>query len=261
MRSKTIIAVGLVILFAASSMLVATFKAYTSESVNSNQVKEIPITVKQLESQNGIIPVELRCDDVKLNVPNKLENISCRATNNTDKNIFAVVVTILITFEQQGQKSLDSSNLAIEKNLHPDYLEEHKDTVIHPGEQAFIQTNPTTYDDDAVVKEILMQIDYVEFKDTTTLGNDRFGSKLLKEVREGAAKYKNWLAKKYEESGKSETRMVNLLQKNQPIPEELNLKGRFWEGAFQYRNFLRRSYEAKGREIFNKYLTKSITEK
>ena len=47
--------------------------------------KFLPIKVNQLSpSEQNIIPIQLECTPARLPLPNKLEDVSCTLTNNTD---------------------------------------------------------------------------------------------------------------------------------------------------------------------------------
>ena len=101
-----------------------------------------------------------------------------------------------------------------------------------------------------------MQIDYIEFADHTSLGANQAGSRIISDTREGAAKYKNWLAQKYDQSGRSLDAITPLL--DQPVPKELLFQtGPEEHGATMYRNFARRIYKTKGAEGLVKHLKHS----
>jgi hypothetical protein len=207
-----------------------------------------------------VIPVELRCEDAEMSAPNALEKLSCVIKNNTNKYIAAAAVNISFLTEREEKLSLDSSYLTIETFGHPDFREEHKDNLISPGGERSFQDLPTNYDN-AVIKGVTVRIDYIEFADSaTTLGPNRAGSRIISNIREGAEKYKNWLVQKYNESGKSINSIIKLLEKNQPIPAELEIQnGDQQQGVIFYRNYARKTFETKGANGLSKRLSQPST--
>lgn len=253
MRLRIIVSVAAV--WVLGAIIASSFWVKTSRTQES-KVKDfqIPVTVKQLEPENGTIPVELKCGYAELSAQNSLQRLPCRIVNNTNKYITASSIIVSIIFESNGQSRSDSTVLTIETLLDPNLRDERKKAFIPPKGDSRVEPLPVSYDGD--IKEIILQVDYVEFEDNTNLGPNKSGSEVISKIREGVAKYKNWLLKNYERSGQSEIELTKLLQKNQSIPEELNLKASYWEGAFQYRNLLRRIYEAEGATAVSKYLSK-----
>lgn len=230
-----------------------------TKSQNTAQFeKQLRVTANQLSRVNGVIPVELKCENAELSAPNALENLPCAIKNNTNNYITAVTVAISLVLDKEGTTSTDSSFLTIETFVHPDFREEHKNNLIPPRGERPIQDLPVSYDN-AVIKGVMIQVDYVEFADNTTLGPNHAGSRIITDIRQGAAKYKNWLVQKYKQNGKSIDAIVPLLEPSQPFSEELGISnGDQQEGARIYRNYARRSYEAKGPEALTKHLKQTI---
>jgi hypothetical protein len=221
--------------------------------------RQIPISTQQLPPTNGKAAVELKCGDAELSAPNKIENFPCSVVNNTSKRISAMSVAYSITVEDGGGESSHTEALTLDTFIHPDLREERKDNLIPPGAERPFRPLPTSFDD-AVVKAISMQVDYVEFEDGSSLGPNESGSRIIDGIREGAAKYRNWLMGKYNSSGKSAGAMTSLIQ-DDPLPEdELGIKSAAQEqGAVIYRNFLRDSYGAKGLEHLSKFLERKAS--
>lgn len=241
MGKKTKISIGLVILLVVTVVVTGTLKKQDDQKLNL----QVPVSIKQLPHENNIIPVELRCSDIVLTAPNKLEELPCVLINHTNKYIIAGSVGISIITDKDGKRTPDSSYFTFDSFLHPDFNKQPRQSTIPPGGQRPIYNLSEEYD--AEVKEVLMQIDYVEFADNSTLGANRAGSRIISDVRGGATKYKNWLVQKYKENGNSIDAVVRLLENNGPLPEELALpSGDQREGALQYRNLARKTYKTKG---------------
>lgn len=232
-----------------------------SKSQDTQQFeKSLRVVTDQLQPDNGVIPVELRCEEAELSAPNALEKLSCVIKNNTNKYIAAATINISFHTEKEGKQSLDSSYLTIETFGHPDFREEHRDNLIPPSGERPFQDLPTSYDN-ALIKGVTVRIDYIEFADSNTrLGPNRAGSRIIANIREGAEKYKNWLVKKYNESGKSIDSITPLLEVNQPLPAELGIQnGDQQQGVIFYRNYARKTFKTKGAKGLSKRLNQPST--
>jgi hypothetical protein len=259
MRSRVAIAVMLAALVSVIAISTAELKAPGNQTTKQFGDLQLPVVTHQLPLENGVIPVELKCENAELSAPSSLKKLSCVIKNNTNKYIAAATINISITLEREGKTSIDSSFLTIETFVHPDFRAEHRNNVISPkGERPF-QDLPTSYDN-AVIKGIAISVDYIEFTDNSTAGPNRAGSRIITNIREGAAKYKEWLSQKYNQSGKSINAIVPLLEKDQPIPYELGIQnGDQQQGVVFYRNYARKSYKTKGAEGLIKHLTLTST--
>ena len=103
-----------------------------------------------------------------------------------------------------------------------------------------------------------MEIDYIEFADHTSVGSNRAGGRIISETRDGAAKYKTWLAKKYQ-ARRSVAEILELLQRDTP-PTELTFESESAEhGANMYRNFARRTFKNAGAEALIQQLKRTST--
>jgi hypothetical protein len=77
-------------------------------------------------------------------------------------------------------------------------------------------------------------------------------------IRRGAKKYKDWLVRKYKEEAESVEAITPLLEKNQPLPNELKLDDFYEEqGARAYRNRFRDMQNTHGlqhmKQLLHKY--------
>ena len=246
----------------ALGVLCACLWHFSGKASTQNRAQagsQIPISTQQLPTTNGKVAVELKCGDAELSAPDKIENFPCSVVNNTNKRISAMSVAYSITVEDGGGESSHTEALTLDTFIHPDLREERKDNLIKPRAERPFRPLPTSFGD-AVVKAISMHVDYVEFEDNSSLGPNESGSRIIGDIREGAAKYSTWLMGKYNSSGKSVSAMTSLIQ-DDPLPEgELGIKSAAQEqGAVIYRNFLRDSYETKGLEHLAKFLERKAS--
>lgn len=235
------------------------FSGKASTRNYAQTVRQIPISTQQLPPTDGKVAVELKCGDAELSAPNEIEKFPCTVVNNTNKRISAMSVAYSITVEDGRGESSHTEALTLDTFIHPDLREERKDNLIPPRAERPFQPLPTSFDD-AAVKAISMHVDYVEFEDHSSLGPNEAGSRIIGDIREGAAKYRNWLMEKYNGSGRSVSAMTSLIQGG-PLPEgELGIKSAAEEqGAVIYRNFLRGSYETKGLGHLAKFLERKAS--
>jgi hypothetical protein len=214
--------------------------------------KQIRVTTNQLEMGKGVVPLELKCEDAELSRPDKIEKLSCILINHTQRNVTAASVNISILIERDGKDFQDSGYLTFDSVLLSDLSDPHESKLVAPGGEYRIQELPTAYD--GVVKGISVGLDYVEFSDKGTLGN-KAGSRIIDNTRIGAAKYKDWLVKQYENNGRSVDAIVPLLEKGHTLPEDLDVQdSNQQEGARSYRNYALRAYTTQGAEGLRKHL-------
>jgi hypothetical protein len=217
-----------------------------SSNANSTTIKpqslqqiegSLPVVTDQLKPNNGVIPVELRCEDAELSAPNALEKLSCVIKNNTRSYISAGALHTSITLEKDGKTLEVSTYDTFDTFLHPDFRAAHLNNLISPGKEYRLNDLPVSYSDDVVIKGIAVQIDYIEFADNSILGNNRSGSRIIGNVREGAVKYKDWLIQEYRRRGESIDALLPLLDGSHPLPE-LGLQNAEQErGAIMYRKY------------------------
>lgn len=228
-----------------------TFSSVAKPTQQGEQ--RMAVTAIQLQADQGITPVELRCTPGLLSAQNVLESFRCVLKNNTNKAITAADVSYSLTIEQNGSEAKTSYASTIDTRLHPDFASTSK--PIGPGEESgnLGPPGPISFEN-AVIKGIEISIDYIELADGSTLGVDRQGSRIIRTMRGGAEKYKKWFRARYTQSGKSLTSIASLLY-DQPLPSELQLSSADEEqGAKAYRKRLKKMYENKGSSEVEKYL-------
>lgn len=228
--------------------------AFSSVAKPTQQgAQHVAVTPVQLQADQGIIPVELRCTTGLLSAPNVLESFHCVLKNNTNKAVTAANVIYSISLEQNGSEAKTSYASTIDTRLHPDFASTSK--PIGPREESGNLGPPGPISvENAVIKGIEINIDYIELADGSTLGVDQQGSKIIRTMRDGAEKYKKWFRARYSQSGKSLSPIASLLY-DQPLPGELQLSSADEEqGAKAYRHRLKKMYENKGSSEVEKHL-------
>jgi hypothetical protein len=214
----------------------------------------VPVTVKQLDFVNGVVPVYLNCEETVLIVPDTLDRVPCTIRNNSRKNIRALVLGESITVENNGTTSTELGYVTIDTFIHPDFHTESNTGINQKAEPQFPSATETY---SGIITRVQVQIDYVEFNNRETLGPNMAGGDILFGMRDGAAKYKSWLVKEYEIKGKSVDALIRLIEEA-PITVDLGIRTASQEqGAVIYRNWLRKIYQTKGAEQLRKQLNYS----
>ena len=253
MRFRTTIVIGLLLLLGVAAFATdALQRATNGANQDSNQRLQLPITVKQLQPGNSN-SVELLCGTASVTPPNILNGFECTLKNNSQKSITAANIIYSTVLEEAGKETKDSRNQILLTYFHADFYEEEKN-IMPGGTNSLRPAGVFTYHN-AVIKGIEIYIDYVEFEDRTSMGPDVEGSKLIKDFRAGAMKYKGWLAKE------SKQRSIDNLIQSPPSDEDLqrpeigltNITQK--EGARRYDIALRKLYKQRGPTEVQKYLS------
>lgn len=246
MRSRILIVIELMLAVSLTAVAVAALKSQGAQGTSIE--KPILVEAEQLPLQDGIIPVEVRCESARLTAPGRMERFSCMAINHTKKRITALSsVLTVITEASAGVESRNTSLLYGDSYVHPDIKEVRHLKSTAPGESHTIQTGgPMTFEDEIIVR-VELRIDYVEFDDGTAIGPDSEGAQVVRSVREGAAKFKRWLVKKYA-ANKSDADLIVPLLRQPDIPPESQIGDdkNLRQGASIYRNLLLGVYERHG---------------
>ena len=226
-----------------------------SSSERIQQAKDVPVTVIQLYPNGNFLPAEVHCTSAHLNDANELEGFTCSLKNNTNKNITGFSLNRDTEIENNdGSISKDTSTWALESLVHQDFQESYK--PILPGTEANLTIARARFGELAL-KAIEIRVDYVEFEDGSTLGPNTTGSKVIADIRHGAALYKDWLVREYIKRGKSEDQLAALIQtSDQRLPDELKVletNANQEAGARTYRSLLRKLFDLKGRTEIKKY--------
>lgn len=232
--------------------LLITCLWYSSESAGSQQSQNkaknfIPIETTQLPPHDGTIPVSLQCQTVGFPDSTEMKALRCIVTNNANSPISAVSLAYGITYETNGQESTDDGFMTLDALAHHDFHDSNFSKFIQPGAECVIQRGGPVEQANISAKDIRVEIDYVEFENGTTLGPNTKGSHLIAQIREGAAKYKEWLRSKYLNNGKSITAIASLLQDTSSPAVALKLDDDMMiVGAEAYRKNAREVFNIRG---------------
>jgi len=237
----------------AAIFAITALTASINPTAKQTEDSKLTPVVKPLQLSNGTVVADLRCNDVYLATPDRLETFSCALKNNTDKPILAANVEYSIILESEGKRVTDTRFHTLDTYIHPDFYDPKK--AILPGGERNVAPPGPMYFQDSVVKGIEVKVDYVEFDDRTTAGDSKKGADIIGDFRAGAAKYRAWLFQRYAEHGKSPEAIIPLLKQDLPVPGELDIEKQNEElGARAYRTRLRIIAETKGASEIPKHL-------
>jgi hypothetical protein len=222
---------------------------------NQRSATFLPVTVKQLAIEDGVVPVELRCDNARLSAPNSIEKLSCVLKNNSNRSIIAGTISILVTVEHEGTMEIVSTYDSFDTFLQSDFHIDHPTNSIPPGGEYRLDQLSASYGD-AVVKEISESIDYIEFRERKPVGPNVAGSRIISDVREGAAKYKSWLVREHRRNPTALDRTVEILNNSEAVsPTEIDFQNpNERQGADMLRKYLLRVYRSQGVNGLIRYL-------
>lgn len=241
MKVKTSMAIGLTIILItiASIFLIPTAKV---ESGQDFAQTEIPVVIKPLKTDNGIVPVEIQCGKILTTQPDTLD-FTCYLINNTDKSIGAASVGYAVVYDSNGEEKRNSRSNATVPYIHPDLLDVKK--PVEPGGKLSVMPHGPITEPGSVIKRLELEPLYLEFTDGTTVGVGGKDAELIARIREGATKYRNLLRREYLNKRKSSESILPLLEDEKPISSEIV---GFAEraGATAYRRWLRKKYEKNG---------------
>jgi hypothetical protein len=198
----------------------------------------IELTTEQLPPVDGTIPVALQCQTQDYLKPAQGKALRCLLKNNTRHPITAVSLSYNITYQMNGQKSTNSGFVTMDALIHSDFRDSNFSKFILPGAESDIQSRRVIEETMSDIK-IIITIDYLEFDNAEPLGRDSNGSRLLKEIRDGAVKYKGWLKQNYLASGRSMSSVKALLEQTRSVATDLGIDGQSEIGAESYRRYAR----------------------
>ena len=243
MQLKLVTVIGLLVVV----MLVGRS---TSMGLQSRDGSNIKVVVNSLPAKDGVPPIEIIQPTIVSSAPNKLDDLTYSLRNNSGKAVLAVGNIRTIGYEDSGKVYLDSAYETIETALHPDM----PGKPFLPGSQMLMEAGgPLRFEDGVSIKEITLTIDYVLYADQTAYGSGGEGERRINGMREGARRYKTWLAQEYVRGGESLVTIIPLIQTPQ-IPEELKLDSDQTMGATRYRLYLLNTFQRKGAADVESYL-------
>jgi hypothetical protein len=107
-------------------------------------------------------------------------------------------------------------------------------------------------DDKYTLKTITLEFDYVEFEDGSILGPNKVGAKRINGQREGAEKYKKWIAEQYRKRGSVDA-ILPLLSEDR-LPGEMDFTDSQKTGGMLYRKHLLMAAKTHGEIYVERYL-------
>lgn len=221
------------------SLLCLSLWMVTIGVANTRQ-NDQPIPLKitaQLAPVNNVIPAEIHCGAALVNIAGEL-NYNCKLKNNSEKNITAAGIISAVVIERNGiERATEDSTVFVGFDGF--------DKGVAPGAEISLgPPGPSSYED-FIIKRVEIAIDYVEFENNIIFGRDSKGSQTVKDIREGAARYKNWIKASYEYHRKSLKSIAPLVKDGELLPSDLILLNQNQEfGAKTYRKKLKKKLEA-----------------
>ena len=222
----------------------------TSMGVQSREPSNIKVVVNPLPAKDGVIPIEILQPTVVSSAPNKLDDLTYVLRNNSGKAVIALAVIRTIGYEEGGKVYAHSVYSTMDAAFHSDVGGKPR----LPGNQMSMEAaGPVGFDDGVVIKDITLTIDYVSYGDQTVYGSGGEGERRITGMREGARRYKSWLAQEYSRAGNSLTTILPLIQ-TPTIPEGLKLDSDQKMGADRYRLQLLSTLQRRGAADVENYL-------
>ena len=246
----------LIVTVSAVSILAVSFMIAQS---NRSQKKsgQVPLLVKQATYSLGMFPAELECTPPRMTGTNQLDGFSCVLHNNSGKTIVAATMSYAVITEKDGREggAETPTYMTFESFVHRDLQMEHIHHSLDPGGEETFDVNEITRIEDADIKTVEVNLDYVEFGDSSTLGPNLKGSAIVGDIRSGASKYRDWLQRQFVANGKSVESVLPLLKREQGPPSDISLQNRWQkQGAMLYRDHALKISNLRGADELKKML-------
>lgn len=238
-------------LIALVAVLAGLALAWRSTTIGfqSRDVATIQIAISQPSAKDGVVPVEIIQPTAISSAPNKLDDLTYIIRNNSAKGVIAAAVIKTINYEEGGRVYAHSAYSTVDSAF-PDV----GGKPLLPGTQMSMESaGPVSFDQGVVIKNITLTIDYVSYDDRTAYGSGGEGERRIKAMREGARRYKSWLAQEYSRAGKSLASILPVIEAPS-IPEALRTDSDYSMGADRYRLNLLRTLKTKGAAEVENYL-------
>lgn len=224
----------------------------TSRRLQAREPSNIKVVINQLPEQGGVIPIEIIQPTIVSSAPNKLDDLTYILRNNSGKAVVAIALIKTISYEEGGKVYAQSRYSTSDAAFHSDM----GGRPFLPGSQTSMEAaGPLRFDEGVVIKEITLSVEYASFADQTAYGSGGEGERRINAMREGARRYKGWLAQEYSRAGKSLATILPVIE-NHHIPEELKLDADQTMGADRYRLQLLTTLRTKGAADVEGYLNR-----
>lgn len=248
MRFKFVTSLALIALLVG----VALAWRSTSRGLQSREPSKIKVVIKQIPAKDGVIPIEIIQPTIVSTAPNKLDDLTYLLRNNSGKAARAIALVKTISYEEGGKVYTDSTYSTVDTAFHSDM----PGRPFLPGTQTSMESpGPLSFNEGVVIKEITLTIEYVSYADQTAYGSGGQGERRINGMREGARRYKSWLAQEYSRAGKSLASILPVIETHK-IPEELKLDLDQTMGADRYRLQLLTTLRTKGAADVENYLNR-----
>jgi hypothetical protein len=220
--------------------------------LQSREPSNIKVVINQLPAKDGVIPIEIIQPTTVSSAPNKLDDLTYILRNNSGKAVIAIALVKTISYEEGGKVYAQSRYSTMDSGFHSDVGGQ----PFLPGSQTSMESaGPLSFNEGVVIKEITLTVEYVSYADLTVYGSGGEGERRINAMREGARRYKGWLAQEYSRAGKSLATILPVIE-TPSIPEELKLDLDQTMGADRYRLQLLKTFKTKGAADVENYLNK-----
>jgi hypothetical protein len=236
---------------------VSAYKNLSTTAISEKISKAPEVVANQLPVINAVIPVEIHgMKFTESTQPGEYGDLQFAVKNNSSQPLVAFVVVFAITYLQHdGIEGTAIMYRTVNQRIHPDISDIHHQQPFTTGQEKEFGPEPVRLNNDFhwEMKKITLSLDYVDFQDGTSLGPNKHGLYSVGQVREGAAKYKEWLVKRFKEGGNSIDAILPLLQSEQ-LPEDWpTVKDHRLTGARLYRSHMLQAIEQHGASAVEKY--------
>jgi hypothetical protein len=179
--------------------------------------------------------------------PKQLDELSYLVSNNTKREITAFSIAKTLVYEENGLTQEFTMTESADFMLHADFADVSKVKSISPGRfETMDSSGPISFGDSTKIKEVRLKVSYVEFSGNGAFGLGTDGQQQISASRDGASRYKAWLVQQYQQSGKSLSGVLDLLQRDD-VPQELgSMDISQMLGAKRYRMRLLKIFQTEG---------------
>ena len=234
------------------AVLVVGALAWRSTTIGfqSRDRATITVTINQAPAKDSVTPIEIIQPTVVSSAPNKLDDLTYIIRNNSGRAVIAAAVIKTINYEEKGRVYAHSVYSTIDSAFHPDM----GGRPLLPGTQMSMESaGPIGFDEGVVIKDITLTLDYALYDDHTVYGSGGEGERRINAMREGARRYKSWLAQEYSRADKSLVSILPVIEAPS-IPQALKMDSDQIMGADRYRLNLLKTFKTKGAAEVENYL-------
>ena len=172
-----------------------------------------------------------------------LDDVTYFLKNNSGKPISAVAVTKKVLYRENGKLYGNLRHSMVDFSFPPDVAQAK---AFMPNTQIPMEASgPMNFGEGTIIESVELKIEYVQYVGAAPYGAGTEGERQINSHRNGAKKYREYLAKTFSEAGQSLVTVVPLLEE-QSYPEELKLLQGETPGANQYRRYLLKMLRTKG---------------